>query len=69
MRWSINWFNAAAEDDAIQMPSVPNTNARHGGKPGAARNIPINAVNTSNATMRGLVAARYWPASEVITPF
>src|SRR5579875_252416 len=64
MRWSINWLSAAAEDDAIQIPSVPNTSARHGGRPGAASSIPMIAVNTSIRTMRGLVAARYWPARD-----
>src|SRR5690348_17492061 len=48
------------------MPSVPNTSARHGGMPGTARNMPITAVNTSSATMRGLVSSKYWAASEDI---
>jgi hypothetical protein len=59
MRSSIRWLNAAAEAEASQMPSVPNTSARHGGRPGTARNMPITAQNTSSATTRGLVNCRY----------
>ena len=51
---------AAAEAAASQMPSNPKTASRNGGKPGTARNIPTNAVNTINATTRGLVSSQYW---------
>src|SRR5690349_14374741 len=65
MRSSIRWLNAAAEPEAIQMPSVPNTSARHGGSPGTARNMPITAQNTSSAMTRGLVSWRYWDRCRV----
>ena len=49
---------AAAAPATRPMPSVPNTTAPIGGRPGTARNIPMTAVNTISATTRGLASAR-----------
>ena len=51
---------AEAEAAASQMPIVPAISGRSGTMPGTARNMPMIAVNTINATTRGLVSSRYW---------
>src|SRR3546814_17042482 len=73
MRASSSWLIVAAEAAASQMPINPNTAAASGGNcggdggiPGAgstrANSMPTNAVNTINATTRGLVSCQYWRA-------
>src|SRR5205814_5636031 len=53
---------AAAAPATSAIPNVPKTTADAGGNPGAARNIPITAVNTISDTTRGLVNAKNWRA-------
>jgi hypothetical protein len=49
---------AAAEAAANPMPSVPQTTAMSGGRPGAPRNMPTTAVNTISETTLGLVSSK-----------
>ncbi len=56
---------AAAAPATSAMPIVPKSTGSAGGIPGAARNMPITAVNTISATTRGFVNSRYCRNIEV----
>ena len=58
---------AAAELAASPMPNVARTRILNGTAPGVARNMPTTAVNTINATTRGLASSKYSRAR--IKPF
>src|SRR5690606_19590539 len=63
MRESSSWLIAAALEAASQMPKKPSAALRASvapGTPSIAIRLPTSAVNTINATTRGLVRLQYW---------
>jgi hypothetical protein len=58
MRRSRIWLKAAAEPEAMAMPTEPKISAFNGIQPGEANTMPTMAVNTMSRLTLGLVSSK-----------